>query len=129
MIELTIREILDSIETLQLILDKPMKARLSYKVACIIEEVEKENTKYNNVRNELIKKYGKRDENNNLIEVNGQVTVPPEDIDDFNKELLELLNTQISIPLTSLDLSDIEEMELSPRQMIKIKKYIKKEEA
>lgn len=129
MIELTLQELVESVETLQLILDQPMRARLSYKIACIAEEVEKENVKYNNERNKLIAKYAIRDSNNNLIEKDGQYTIAPENIQLFNNELIELLNTNINCLSAQLDLVDIEELQLTPRQMLKIKKYIKKEEA
>lgn len=126
---MTIREMIDSIETLQLILDKPMKARLSYKIARIIEEVEKENLKYINIRKKLIEKYGEYDDNNNLIKENEQYKIATEKISSFNEELLELLNTKISFLLNEIELNDIETLELSPRQILKIKNYIKKEEA
>ena len=129
MIELTMRELVDSIESLQYILNQPVRARTAFRIANLIEAVEKENTRYNNVRNNLIKKYAIKDANNELVNNNGNFNIAPENIDTFNEELTELLNTNITLNVDLLSDSDFEQMELSPLQMIRLKKYIKKEEA
>ena len=129
MIELTMRELVDSIESLQYILNQPVRARTAFRIANLIEAVEKENTRYNNVRNNLIKKYAIKDANNELVNNNGNFNIAPENIDMFNEELTELLNTNITLNVDLLSDSDFEQMELSPLQMIRLKKYIKKEEA
>ena len=129
MIELTMRELVDSIESLQYILDQPVRARTAFRIANLIEAVEKENTRYNNVRNNLIKKYAIKDANNELVNNNGNFNIAPENIDMFNEELTELLNTNITLNVDLLSDNDFEQMELSPLQMIRLKKYIKKEEA
>lgn len=129
MIELTMRELVDSIESLQYILNQPVRARTAFRIANLIEAVEKENTRYNNVRNNLIKKYAIKDANNELVNNNGNFNIAPENIDAFNEELTELLNTSITLNVDLLSDSDFEQMELSPLQMIRLKKYIKKEEA
>lgn len=129
MIELTMRELVDSVESLQYILDQPVRARTAIRIANLIETVERENIKYNNIRNDLIKKYAIKNENNELVNNNGNYNISPENINVFNEELNKVLNTNVTLNVDLLNDSDFEQMELSPLQIIRLKKYIKKEEA
>ena len=91
LIELTMQELVDSLESLQYIMNQPMRARAAYKIANLIEAVEKENKRYNEIRKKLIEQYAIRDENNELLNENGNYKIAPESITVFNTELTELL--------------------------------------
>ena len=129
MINITMRELVDSIEVFKFFLDQPMRAKTAYKLSLIIDIIEKENNKFNDLRNHLIQNYAERDENNNLIEKDNCYNIIPDKIPEFNKELNELLDMELNLYVNPLDLEDIENFELTPRQLFKINKYIKKREA
>lgn len=120
---------MESVEVFKLLVDQPMRAKIAYKFSLIIDAIEKENNKYNYIRNQLIQKYAERDEKNNLMEKDNCYNIPPNKIQEFNRELNELLDTELNLYIVPLELEDIENFELTPRQLFRINKYIKKKEA
>ena len=105
------RELIDSIEVFKFFLDQPMCAKTAYKLSLIIDIIEKENNKFNDLRNQLIQKYAERDENNNLIEKNNCYNIMPDKIPEFNKELNELLDMELNLYIDLLNIEHIENFE------------------
>ena len=67
MIEITVQEMINSIDVLKEIASKKMPAKTAYKFARINSEIDRENITFQETRRDLVLKYGERDENGNLM--------------------------------------------------------------
>lgn len=125
MIEITVQEMINSIEVLREIANKKMPAKTAYRFARINKEIERENDVFQETRRDLILKYGEKDEKGKLKEENGNITIPKEQLADFRKESSELLNTCITINADRLDIEDFGDDMFSPTEIGKIEWVIK----
>ena len=126
MIEMTVQQIIDSIPALREINEKTMPAKTAYQFARIIREVENELKNFQEARNKLIERFGKKDEAGKLIEDDqGNVEIFSEKKDAFKKEANELMNTKIHINCEQIALEDILDNEFSPEKINNLLLFIK----
>ena len=77
----------------------------------------------------LIKQYGEKDETGELkSDENGNVRIPPEVLTDFNKELQELLATEIEINANKIRIDDISDVEFTAAEMAQLDDFIEFDE-
>lgn len=73
----------------------------------------------------LIKKFGKKNEQGELdIDEQGNVHIPPEDLNKFNTETQELLDTIVEINANEINISDVENIEFTPLEMNLLEEFI-----
>lgn len=77
-------------------------SKTAYALKGIDKRIEQELMKYEEVRRELLLKYGKKDEANNLI-INDDKTVILEDQTGFLMEMAELVSVDIDIGSIAID--------------------------
>lgn len=129
MINITLEQLVNSTEGLRGLSQKTLKARPAYAVAKILKAAEAEITSFNETRMNLIRKYGEKNENNELkSDDNGNVRIPPEVLDDFNKELQELLGTEIEINANKIRIDDIGDVEFTAAEMAQLDDFIEFDE-
>ena len=129
MIEVQVKDVVNSIDTLREVVQRPLKARTAFNVAKLIRSIDGEYELYNTERDKLIKKYGNKDENGELIvDENGRCRVADEDIPKFNEEIQELLNNEVTINAPKLYISELGEETFTPMQMLSIEKFLESEE-
>ena len=129
MIEVQVKDIVNSIDTLREVVQRPLKARTAFNVAKLIRSIDAEYELYNAERDKLIRKYGNKDENGELIvDENGRCRVADEDIPKFNEEIQELLNNEVTINAPKLYISELGEETFTPMQMLSIEKFLESEE-
>lgn len=125
MIEISVRDLLDSSTTLQEIMQKTLKGRAAFLLARIAREVDKEYTSFNTTRMQLIQKYGEKDDNGNLItDDKGNNKIPQSAIEDFNKEVSDLLETKVQLNVNAVPLDDLNDIDFTPQQMLALEKFI-----
>ena len=84
-------ESLKSVEpSLVKLLREDLPIRMSYQLSKLYEIIEKEMSKVETLRQDLVKRYGKEEDN-------GSIKVTEENLNDFNREFFELM----SIPVDS----------------------------
>ena len=96
-------------KTLSKLTKADLPVAMSFKLISFIDEVDKHLTTFETIRVQLIKKYGTVDKNKNI-------EVKKDAMGDFNKDINELLNTDITItanPISSEKLIDVEDLTLS----------------
>lgn len=105
--KLKISDLINSQSALADIVSLALKPNYSLRVARFIKLIQTELTNFEEERKKLIDKYGKKDEQGELIKKGDNVEL--NDPDAFNKEYFELLNEEVSFPdtLKKLKLSDI----------------------
>lgn len=125
MITVTLREILNSISIFGELAQKELPARVSFNVARISEQLSKEYSQFEKTRDEIFRKYCEYDENGGLkMTEKNEVSVKDGMEGDFNKEVTELLDTEVEINASPLSLDSLESVNFKPAQMLAIQKFI-----
>ena len=126
MIEMTVQQMVDSVNALKEINEKKMPARTAYQFARIIREVENELKNFQEARNKLIERFGKKDESGKLIEdEKGNIEIFPEKQEQFKKEADELMASKIHVNCEQIMLEDILANEFSPAEIGELLLFIK----
>lgn len=129
MITLKISQIINSTEVLRKLSGEKFKAKLSWAITRILKAADNEIKEFNDTRYELIQKYGEKDENGNLItDDQGNVKINANGIADFSNQLNELLDTTVEINANKIKMSDLENVDFTPDDMIVLEPYIDFEE-
>ena len=124
MINVTLEQIANSINVLKTLSQQTLNARLSYKLGKIIIEVENEYNALQRTRMEIIGKYSQKDEDGKIIQNDGQITILPEYVEQAQKELTELLETETSLNALPLKIDELESYTFSPADMIVLMPFI-----
>ena len=113
------REIKKLNDTIQVLLPLQLKMPFAYEVACIAREVRENDMMISTMRQEIIERYAKRDENGHVIvnSENGTVDVDEEKIPELNKELDNLFNKEIELESNKIKLNDIKDLDLTVGQI------------
>ena len=129
MIRITLEQLINSTDGLKGLSQKSLKARSAYAVSKIIKAADAEMTTFNETRMELIKKYGEKGEDGEVkSDENGNVRILPESLNDFNKELQELLKTPVEINANKIRMEDIDNVEFTPAEMAQLDEFIEFDE-
>ena len=124
MIEVTIKEIINGIETMDGLMQEALPSRAAYQVAKIAKAMSDEYKFFEEARLKLIKKYGKKDESGELIvDEKNQYTVPKENMDEFTKEFNELTTSKVELLINPIDLDSLY-CDLTPTQMMNLMPFI-----
>ena len=113
------RELENLNNTIQVLLPMQLKMPFAYKVACIAREVRENYSIINVMRQEILERYAKRDENGQVIidQQNGMVTVEPEKVMETNKELDKLFSRDIELKCDKIKIDDIKDLDLTVGQL------------
>lgn len=118
MIELKVGELVNSTEALQKLSQKELKAKLAWQVSKLLKAADKELQEFNETRMNLIKKYGEKDENGELItDDKGNCKIPEEVTVDFSNELNDLVEAEIEINANKIKIDDLENIDFTPNEM------------
>lgn len=125
MIKTTINEILNVTPVLRELAVKPFKGAMTFKIARLIRELDKETTLFEESRTKLAEKYGVRNENGELdVSEEGTIKLQEDRINECNEELTNLLLTEVEINADVLPASAFDEIEISPVQAIALENFI-----
>lgn len=126
MIETSIKDIIGGKEVFKKLAEMPLNIKVAYNIARIIREIEKENKTFEDTRQKLLFKYGEKDSSGQLIiNQNNQITIIPEQINNYNKEIQELLDEKIKLNVEPISLNDLGEIQITPAEIYQINMFIK----
>ena len=125
MIKVTLNDIITNNNLFREIHSKPMPARTAFKVARLIRELDKENEMFDKQRIDIVTRYAKRDENGDMVEENNQVLIDDDKMQQFQDEFNALLDTEVEVNAEKLDIEDLGDIELTPKQIMNLEKFIK----
>lgn len=129
MIKVKISSLLNSTEALQKLAGTDLKAKLAWQVARLLKAAEAELQSFNEARTNLIKKYGEKDENGELItDENGNCKITPDFIDTFSNELNELIDSEVEISANKISINDLDNTNFTPSEMTLLEDFIDFEE-
>lgn len=101
------------------LINQPVNALTAFKLMTILEKVEPEIKRYNQVRDFLIKKYAKLAEDGSFLKSNDGKNYIIEDKEKFEHEFIELGDIEVKLPLIILD--EISSCKLSTLELLALK--------
>jgi len=129
MITIKLSDLVNSTETLQKLSQKDFKAKLAWSIARLLKAADVEIQSFNEARVALIKKYGAKDENGELImDDKGNCKIPPEALGDFNVEFNELTNSEVEINANKIKIELLEDIDFTPSDMATLEPFVDMEE-
>ena len=129
MIKLTIAELINSAETLKKLAQQDFKAKLAWSVARLLKAAEAEMQSFNETRMNLIKKYGEKGEDGELVtDEKGNCKIEPEAAANFTNELNELIATEIEINANKIPIDLLEDVNFTPSEISILEPYIELDE-
>lgn len=125
MIEVKLNDIVNNIQIFQDLSTKCFPARTAFLISRILKQVTDEYNLFQDTRTNLIKQYGDRDENGEIIiDENKNVHLSENNLDKFNQEIRDLLDTPITMELDKIPLSALEAVDFTPSQMFLLTNFI-----
>ena len=125
MISIKMADLVNSATILQKLSGMSLKARLAWQIARLLKAADVEIQSFNETRMNMIKKYGEKDENGELItDEKGNCKIPPEISSQFTSELEDLLKTEVEINANYISFEDIENLDFTPVEMNQLEPFI-----
>ena len=122
---MTLNDIFNAVPALREISTKEFPGSVTFKIARLIRELDKEIQLFEEERNKIANKYGEKDENGNLvIQEGGNIKILDNKIQDCNKELQALFNTQVEINANKLPVDIFDSIEMTPTQAMNLEAIV-----
>lgn len=122
---ITIRDIVENIDFFQRLSKQVLPARTAFKLGRILREITNEYNTFQTARKSLFEHFAVRNEQNEIIiDENGNYTISQEDVPAVNKEILELLDTEVNINCEPLMFSEIADMTFTPGEMYVFRNFV-----
>lgn len=123
MIKLSNEKLVNSIQALNNLSQQQLPITISYAISKNIDKIESELKIYNKERKKLIEKYSAKDEDGKTkFGENESVTIEVEYIEDWNREMIELLGMENEIHIHQISISKLEDsnFNIAPSELMKI---------
>lgn len=118
MIKLTLGELKTIESTLSKLVTMQLPVKLSYRLSKVLKPIAEELQRVEEFRLAKINEFGTQQED-------GSVTVNPENIEQFKKEMFDLYEEEITIPMEPVTVDDLPEtLVISPAELAVLEKII-----
>lgn len=125
MITMTLNDIFNAVPALREISTKEFPGSVTFKIARLIRELDKEIQLFEEERSKIANKYGEKDENGNLvIQEGGNIKILDNKIQECNEELQALFNTQVEINANKLPVDIFDSIEMTPTQAMNLEAIV-----
>ena len=116
--KLSNEKLVNSIGVLSKLTNMELPIKLSYAFSKNIIKIDRELVAYNKEREQLIEKYGEKDEEGNLkTKEDGTINIL--DIDSFNKDLKEILEIKTEVDIHLIDLEKVNvDINITPGELM-----------
>lgn len=119
-----IKQLIEAKRVIMPLVQEKLSPRLSYKLMKFIKEIEVEEDFYNKKLNELVDKYGERDENDKLVYTDDGVKIREDKMSDCNAELQEIGDVDVDAPSITFTLDELDSVKLSVSDMFFLQDFI-----
>ena len=127
MISITREQLLRGKESLGVLANAKMPIGVAYRINKIIKEAAEELQETEKIRREIINKYGKKDENGELIVDENNGTFEIEDRATFDKEIALLFAEVCEFSGEPIDIELLENISMSSQEISAIEPFLKLE--
>lgn len=125
MIKVTLNDVRLGANNLSTLLNETMNARTAFKITKISKALENEYAIFLDGQNKLVAKYAEMDENGQPVMLdNTSIKIQQDKIAECNRELQDLLNTEVELNVPKLSLNEIDALQLSPNMMNSLMPFI-----
>lgn len=125
MIRVKLDSLISSVEALQKLSQTEMKARLAWQVTRLLKAADAEIQQFNETRMNLIKKYGEKDENGEIVvDDKNNCKIAEDKVSDFTKELTDLAESEVEINANMIKIDDLDALEFKPAEMSALEQFI-----
>lgn len=125
MITMTLNDIFNAVPALREISTKEFPGSVTFKIARLIRELDKEIQLFEEERSKIANKYGEKDKNGMLItQDNGMIKIPDDKIQECNEELQALFSTQVEINANKLSADIFDNIEMTPTQAMNLEAIV-----
>ena len=107
-LKLSNEKIVNDSNTLSTISQKQLPIKASYAIAKNVSKIEVELKIYNTERQKLIEKYAEKGEDGKVKSENGSIRIQKEHIEDWDKDIKELMAIENEIEIHKFKLSELE---------------------
>ena len=111
--------------TLKQLNEREMPIKISYKFSKIFSQISTDFEFYSKKIQEILSKYGEKDEKGNFVIKDGMVPFQKDYVDLAMKELDELNSIDITLPEYQFSLEELESLSLTPAQVSSLTNFIK----
>lgn len=108
--------IVGAMEALNNLSNEKVPVSTAFKLKKIIRSIEGDLKSYDDLRKGLFEKFGEKKEDS--------YEIPKERLDDFYKELNDLLSTEVKTEITKLKLSDLGDLKIETKMLFSLDEFI-----
>lgn len=125
MIKIAVNDLLNAVPVLRELSGRNFVGAVTFKIARLIRELDKEITLFDEARENIVEKYAARKEDGS-IDVNemGNIKIIEGQVEACNQELGSLLNAEIEINADKIPADAFDNIEFSPSQALVIEALI-----
>jgi len=118
-------DILNSIDTFKKILEKELPIKTSIEISKLIKKLEEEIEIFNENLKRIEEKYVPKDENGNVIYIDEEKgTYRPTDPEKRMKEINELYELEVEIPIEKIKIKIDDNFKISPKDIMLLREFI-----
>lgn len=115
--KISLNDILKSRTALVILNNTKFKSAVAYKIMKNLKTIAEEEKLYEKQRIKICKEFSNKDNEGNIVIVDGKYDIPEERKSEYLAEIEELKNVVVDIPITKITLEEIEGAMLSPAQL------------
>jgi len=119
--KLTNNQLQNSTIALSKLSQKELPIKISFLLAKNISHINAELKIYNDERQKLVEKYSIKDKNDKPIIENNQIKLQPKLINDWNKDMSELLSIENEVNIKQFSIDNLEGISISASEIMAIK--------
>lgn len=124
MVEFTVEEILVAEKPLHGLSQAKLPVGVAFQLSKILKVVGEELRIVRETQLAIAEKYGKRDENGELVEEKGMYPIAPENMESFNTEMEDLLKQLVSLNVRPISAERLDgAIELTAADMMALEKF------
>lgn len=113
---ITISEVLNAKPVLEKLVDEEISIKTAYRLSRIIKELNGELQHFEEQRQKLVHKHGEQQED----APEGNITVPEENMLDFQRELSELLTVDIELDCNPMHIDEFGDVKITTSEILLI---------
>lgn len=104
-----------------------MKASNSFLILDIMEKIKAPIENFEKIKKEVVDKYVEKNDEGSPVVKNNMIQLKKDLIQEFEKEMEELILTEIEIGEIEIPFSLVDAAEITPAELLQIKDFIKKD--
>lgn len=107
--------------------DEPLPTRLAYKILKFMKASDTEGAFYDEKLKDIINRYGQKDESGNIIYVNGNISIQSDCVQECQKAIEELGETEVSAPEITFNIQELTPINFTVSELFLLDEIIEEE--